>query len=243
MNEPIELPAMDDAQKQSWHALMDLYERINDGWTLIGGQLVHLHCAERNAIPTRPTDDADAVVDIRASTSILNDFTGVLVEMGFAPDTSGEGKQHRWRRDLAQIDVLIPEGVGERARQRLGAGGAPTISAPGTTQALNRSERIDVTVEGHAGSVLRPTLVGALVGKAAARTEIASDRTSTRHCTDFVTLASLISARDFRETTLTKTDRQRLRAMLDKCRNDRAAMAVDRAAESMGRLARAAGLD
>jgi len=39
-----------------------------------------------------------------------------------------------------------------------------------------------VLVEGRLGTVLRPNLVGALVGKAAARTEIASDPTSSRHC-------------------------------------------------------------
>lgn len=243
MVESVELPAMGEAQKQSWHALMDLYELLSDGWALIGGQLVHLHCAERGAFPTRPTDDVDAVVDIRTSTSMLKKFTAVLVGMGFTPDTSGDGMQHRWRRDLAQIDVLIPEGIGERARQRLGAGGAPTVSAPGTTQALNRTEPVAVMVGGHAGTVLRPNLVAALVGKAAARTEIASDRSSVRHSIDFVILASLISARDFRETALTKKDRRRLRAMLDRCRSEPAAMSVERAAESLDRLARAADLD
>src|SRR5690554_5398348 len=123
MTEPIQLPALGEAQEQSWHALMDVHERLSEGWTLVGGQLVHLHCAERGALPTRATDDIDTVVDIRASTSMLQTFTDVLVAMGFRPDTSGDGLQHRWRRDLAQIDVLIPEGVGERARQRLGAGG------------------------------------------------------------------------------------------------------------------------
>jgi len=69
-----------------------------------------------------------------------------MQELGFTPETSGDGIQHRWRRDLAQIDVLIPEGVGERAAARVGAGGAPTISAPGTTQALRRSESLAVKV-------------------------------------------------------------------------------------------------
>jgi len=60
---------------------MDLYERVNAGWTLIGGQLVHLHCAERGATPTRPTNDIDTVVDIRASQMMLATFTGVLKDM------------------------------------------------------------------------------------------------------------------------------------------------------------------
>lgn len=243
MAEPVELPAMNEAQKQSWHALMDLYERIDSDWTLIGGQLVHLHCAERGISPVRATNDVDAVVDIRASPSVLATFTGVLKDLGFSPQISGDGIQHRWLRDQAQVDVLIPEGVGARAAAGVGAGGAPTISAPGTTQALNRSEPVMIVVEGRTGTVLRPTLVGALVGKAAARTEIASDRASTRHCTDFVVLAQLISARDFRETELVKKDRTRLRKMLGYCRKDYLAMSVENAVEGLDRLERAAKLN
>jgi len=243
MPEPTVLPAMAEGQEQAWHALMDLGERIDSGWTLVGGQLVHLHCAERGITPSRPTNDVDTVVDIRASQTMLEEFTGALADMGFAPDTSGDGVQHRWLRGPAQIDVLIPEGVGERATARLGAGGARTISAPGTTQALARTETVTVTVGSRTGSVLRPTLVGALVAKAAARTEIAADRARSRHCVDFVVLANLVSARDFRETDLRARDRQRLRDMVACCASDEAAMAVGNAAEALDRLERAARLN
>lgn len=240
--EPVILPAMTQAQTQSWHALMDLHERVSSDWALIGGQLVHLHCAERGVSPARPTNDVDAVVNIRASQTVLADFTGALRDLGFAPDTSGDGIQHRWRRDFAQIDVLIPEGVGQRAAARPGAGGAPTIPSPGTTQALNRSEPVMVLASGKTGTVLRPNLVGALVGKAAARTEIPSDRASTRHCVDFVVLADLVSARDFRDAKLVSKDRTRLRRMLTYCRRDDSAMSVENAAEALNRLERAARL-
>lgn len=242
MTEIIELPAMSDAQRDSWHALMDLYDRVDSDWALIGGQLVHLHCAERGFMPTRPTNDVDTVVNIRASPAMLMTFTGALQSMGFTPDTTGDGVQHRWPRDQAQIDVLIPEGIGERAAARSGAGGAPTIPAPGTSQALARTESVTVLAMGRSGTVLRPNLVGALVGKAAARTEIASDRASARHCTDFVVLASLLSARDFRETELDKKDRQRLRRMLITCRKDTTAMLVENAGDALDRLERAAKL-
>ena len=45
----IVLPPMSVAQTASWHALLDVYERLPAGWTLIGGQMVHLHCAERGS--------------------------------------------------------------------------------------------------------------------------------------------------------------------------------------------------
>ena len=242
MAKVVDLPAMGVAQQESWHALMDLYDRVRTDWTLIGGQLVHLHCAERGVIPVRPTNDVDTVVDIRAAPGMLARFTGALTDLGFTPDTSADGVQHRWRRDHAQIDVLIPEGVGERAAARLGAGGAPTVSAPGATQALSRSEPLVVRINGRIGTVLRPNLVGALIGKAAARTEVTVDRARTRHCTDFVVLAGLISARDFRETHTDTKDRKRLRSMIACCRLDAAAMAVEGAMPTLDRLERAAKL-
>lgn len=55
----IEMPALASAQEAAWHALLDLYSRQSEGWTLIGGQLVHLLCAERgyrpHGRPTMPT--------------------------------------------------------------------------------------------------------------------------------------------------------------------------------------------
>lgn len=50
----IVMPAMTPAQEASWHGLLDLYERLPLHWTLIGGQMVHLHCAERGFAPRRP---------------------------------------------------------------------------------------------------------------------------------------------------------------------------------------------
>lgn len=55
MADAVQLPPMAEAQKQSWLALLDVYERLNAGWALIGGQLVHLHCAERKVTPPRWT--------------------------------------------------------------------------------------------------------------------------------------------------------------------------------------------
>lgn len=165
----IVLPAMPPEQTASWLGLLDLCERLSDGWTLIGGQLVHLHCAERGQFPVRPTNDADTVIDVRAEPTMLATFTGLLTELGFtSAGISAEGLQHRWVRGDASIDVLLPDGVGERASLRRGATGSPTLPTAGGTQALQRSETVAVSVSGRAGFVRRPRLVGALVGKAAA---------------------------------------------------------------------------
>jgi hypothetical protein len=50
----IVFPAMSPEQTASWFGILDVYDRLSEGWTLIGGQLVHLHCAERGEFPVRP---------------------------------------------------------------------------------------------------------------------------------------------------------------------------------------------
>ncbi len=218
----IVMPAMSPEQTASWLGLLDLHERLPEGWTLIGGQLIHLHCAERGQFPVRPTNDADTVVDVRSDPTMLATFTKTLTDVGFAPaGISAEGLQHRWIRDDASIDVLLPDGIGERASLRQGVTGSPTLPTAGGTQALQRSEIIRVTVAGREGSVRRPNLVGALVGKAAALSNV-GDPGPGRHRRDFVILAGLLTARDFRGEELTKKDRQRLRAMIAAVKKDRA---------------------
>lgn len=169
--------------------------------------------------------------------------TDTLTNIGFAPDgISADGLQHRWRRDKAQLDVLLPDGIGERAASRPGVTGSPTLSTPGGTQALHRSEPVEITVEGRAGSVLRPTLVGALVAKAAAHTS-PGDSARQRHRYDFATLASLIAATDFRAETLSAKDRRRLTDMISAVLADvDLTAAMPGAAEWMDRLGRAAHL-
>lgn len=233
------MPPMSAEQAASWHGLLDLHERVPTGWTLVGGQLVHLHCAERDHHPERPTDDIDAVVDVRAAPDMLTTFTRALRDLGFFPETSGEGLQHRWRRDQAQIDVLLPDGVGERAASRPGAGGAPTLPTPGGTQALARSAPVRVALGGRVGVVHRPSLVGALVMKAAAHTTVGAGRG--RHRLDFVTLAALVARDDFRTTELNHKDRKRLDDMVAACWADPVAMEPRHAATSLERLQRAVG--
>lgn len=240
----IVLPAMPREQTESWLGLLDVYERLRDGWTLIGGQLVHLHCAERNRFPNRPTNDVDAVLDVRANPNILYAFTATLIEVGFkTAGVSADGLQHRWVRGAGSIDVLLPDGVGERAANRLGATGSPTLPTAGGSQALQRSETIAVEVAGRRGFVRRPNLLGALIAKAAAHTN-PGDSGRGRHRRDFLVLAGLLTARDLRDETLTRKDRQRLQRIIQAVRNDRALMlSVNEAASSIDRLVVAAGLD
>ncbi len=227
----IVLPPMSVAQAASWHALLDVYDRLPTGWTLIGGQMVHLHCAERGTSSPRPTDDADAVLDIRANPQILFEFTSALTDLGFvAHGITAEGQQHRWKCDRASIDVLIPDNVGERLAHRTGVTGSPTVRTPGGIQALHRSEVVAVDVAGRGGHVRRPSLVGALIMKAAAHT-VPVDPNRGRHRGDFATLASLVAAADFVDETLSKKECHYLRDMVDATRADRSVMGSQPAAD------------
>ncbi len=238
------LPAMPSEQTASWLGILDLYDRLNEGWTLVGGQLVHLHCAERGEFAVRPTNDADTVIDVRADPTILHRFTKTLEDLGFrSAGISAEGRQHRWKRGDASIDVLLPEGIGERAGERQGVTGSPTLPTEGGTQALRRSETVAVTVEGREGFVRRPNLVGALVAKAAAHTN-PGDLDPRRHRRDFVVLAGLATASDFGGEEVNKTDRRRLRSIVAAIEGDRELLLeVPNGAAAIDRLKVAAGLD
>ncbi|HEY8721795.1 hypothetical protein [Pengzhenrongella sp.] len=205
----IRLPAMGDAQQAAWWSLMDLQVVHPTGWTLVGGQMVHLLCAERGAAPARATDDVDTVLDVRGEPQILRGFTTSLKQLGFAPaGNTWQGHQHRWIRDEAVIDLLIPRHLGERASLRTGAGGGTTIETPGAQQALDRSEDVEVDVAGHTGIVRRPNLLGALVAKAAAYT-VTLDPARDRHIADFAVLATLLRPDDPMDTA-TSRDREHL---------------------------------
>jgi hypothetical protein len=175
---------------------------------------------------------------------MLRAFTEVLTDLGFQADgISAEGLQHRWKRGDASLDVLLPDGVGERASLRRGVTGSPTLPTAGGTQALNRTEVVAVQVDGRQGHVLRPSLVGALVVKAAAHTN-PGDGDARRHRRDFVVLATLVAASDFRVEQVTKNDRSRLRAIVRSIDADRELLLeIPDAVDAIDRLKLAAEIE
>ena len=218
----IVFPAMGAAQEQAWTALLDLYDHHPEGWTLIGGQMVHLFCAERGYEPMRPTTDADAVVNAREP-QLLGAVSATLLVLGFSAHPSADGVQHRWVRDQAIVDILIPEGTGEKTETKHSASGFPTVAARGGTQALHRSEAVEVQVGTRVGSVRRPLLISAMILKAAARTETHGPALE-RHCLDFAALAAMMAFSDTTAFDLEPKDKQRLRKMIRLTRESTLAM-------------------
>ena len=185
------------AQVQAWEALVELYRRIEGGWTVVGGQMVYAHCMDRGYADVRPTTDADTILDVRARGTILLDFTTELEKLGFTPEPNNvAGHQSHWERGAVRVDVMIPTGLGRRASSRKGSKGGTALETPGAQKALNRTMPVEFSWEGSTGGVVPlPSLLGALVAKARAF-EVDRQEGRERHLDDFLALASIARPRD-----------------------------------------------
>lgn len=207
----IELPVLPPPVDELWHTLLALGDQVDVPWALIGGQMVLLHAIEHGQIPPQVSQDGDVIADIRAVPGALTQVVAGLERMGFALQSiSADGLAHRYTRTAEPrpvvIDVLAPEGLGERADLTTTPPGR-TIEVPGGTQALSRTEKVTVVHEGRTGTIPRPTLLAAIAGKAAATALPGSER----HYRDLALLCALIGDPFDTVDRMTRKDRQRLR--------------------------------
>lgn len=207
----IELPPLPAPINELWHVLLDLQERLTPPWSVIGGQMVLLHVLEHGQEPPQISQDGDVIADIRADPTAITVLVAELEQMGFVLDgISTDGIAHRYKRDAEPrpvvIDVLAPEGVGARANLLTSPPGR-TVEVPGGTQALDRTELVTIVHEGRQGSLPRPTLLAAIVAKAAA-TGLSNPE---RHYRDLALLLCLVQDPFALTEQLKSKDRQRLR--------------------------------
>ena len=214
-SDPVLLPPLNGPQLAAWEALLDLAPALGNNWTLIGGQMVLLHQAERGALARPETEarfsvDLDVVIDARAKPRALSHANALLVSAGFEQDTPDRfGTAHRYRLGDAVIDVLAPDHIGPNP-PRLGIG--VTLGIPGGTQALRRTETITVQIESKTAQIRRPNLIGAIIVKAKAATSATSrPRGKDRHFVDLGTLAELLTRQDYATSELTKNERKLLK--------------------------------
>jgi hypothetical protein len=205
----VRLPPLAGRQQESWGAFVEVAPTLGEHCLLVGGQMVFLLEVERGSLDTRPTDDVDIVIDLRVEPAGLARVHQTLVDAGFgqAPP-SADGIGHRYTRAGATIDVLAPDRLGSRARLALGSG--RTIEAPGGSQALIRSGVVNVELaDGSTARVRRPTVVGALLGKVAAVTQIVSQTSAERakHTRDVDSPARLLGPADREQADLTRKER------------------------------------
>ncbi len=196
---------MGAAQEQGWHALLDLYETHREGWTLIGGQMVHLYCAERGYEPARPTTDADTVVNAREP-GLLRAVTATLLDLGFSAEPSADGSSIggfvTWPSSTSSSPRAPANGPRREGRR---AASPPGRHGPATDAAQRHDS------------------------KAAARIET-NGAARERHCLDFAALAAMMAAHDTAAFALQPKDKKRLRAMITLTRASAQAMEQNPAA-------------
>lgn len=221
---PVVLDQLTPAAEHGWDLLFDLRVAGFTDWVLMGGQMMYLLTIEHGGPLPRPTDDMDVAVDVRALPGGIRLLADWLVARGLTfeqPSTDGIGTRFSASANpgpgKVKFDILAPEGLGAKADIRTQPP-ARTVQAPGATQAFKRSEWVAVTIVSHVGretrtgQVRRPTLLGALVAKAAA-TQIAVRQNPERDWADAAMALALLDRPDLAANELTAKDRQRLRLL------------------------------
>jgi len=166
---PIEIHPGDESARKLWEAVSKLANHLpRQGWCLVGGLMVQLHAFE-HAVSPRPTGDIDLLGDARARPSVTEQVGRAIDELGgelVEPPSTDPKLGQRFEIDGQAIDVLGPDGL--RASPRT-LGKQVTVQIPGGTQALHRSESVEVSIDGGPPfQLLRPSLLGAMLLKARA---------------------------------------------------------------------------
>jgi predicted nucleotidyltransferase len=205
----IVIPDDDPVAIDSWRVMIQLGEKVPKGWTLVGAQMVALHAYEHNEQPPRLSPDFDVVANVRLIQDQTRRIARVLEdEIHFrlvAPDD--QGVAHRFARGQLSIDLLAADNLGEHADLTT-IPTARTIQVPGSTQALRRTELVEIEVDGTTGLVPRPNLLGAIIIKCRA---IDVDDAPNNQRLDFAFLMSLVRNPRAYQEGITSGDRRYLR--------------------------------
>ena len=218
----VDFSRLHPAAHATWTAIAGLVASTNtQTWAVVGGQMVDIHATIWGVETPRATDDGDIVVDVRTFTrGALRDVADALVADGFGSEQSPEGIV-RFTKGDAKIDLLAPDGLGAEPVE---TGKGRVVQAPGATQAVKRAGPVIVELASERFEVRVPNLLGAIVAKSAAATEVvsASRFDKQKHERDLATLlmcAAQDPTLDQWAKTMTKKDRKRLaagrRAFLD----------------------------
>lgn len=212
MTDPIELTPASDAEARLFRLLREVADAFRGlPWTLIGGLMVRILEREHGHQTQLATVDVDALLDVRAVATATGDAANRLMSMGFEPDLSEGSITYRFIRDDAIVDVLAPDGIGERASATT-VPPAETIRAVGGTQALSRSRVILVDDGEGAFEVPIPSLLGAIVIKARVAGQTQGDDSRTKHERDLARLLALVDDPYATSEDLSQSDRRHLRS-------------------------------
>jgi hypothetical protein len=205
----IKIDPVDAQDEEVWRALLELRERYPEGWTLIGARMVTLYALEHGRTPPRFSLDADALINVRLIPRGTERFSQLLLDLKYElVDVSGFGHGHRFKRGSVLIDVLAPEGL-NAVKRRITVPPLYTVEVPGGSQALQRTELVDVAVGDARGVLPRPNLLGAILVKTRA---IAVDDAKDSQRLDTAFLLTLVVDPEALATTITASEKAWLRA-------------------------------
>jgi hypothetical protein len=187
----IHIDLIDPDAMELWRTVARVAVVLGDDrrWCLVGGLMVALFAIEAQQAQ-RVTTDIDVLADARARPSGTAWATGRLKTLGATLHESKDSELERgFRFDVEGqiVDVLAPDGLGSAGATT--SGKLRTIQIPGGTQALNRTEVVEIVVEGDAVTLRRPTLIAAILLKARAL-RLHSRPEDQRH--DLMTLLGLL---------------------------------------------------
>jgi len=215
MTVTVDFTQLHPAAYATWTAIARLVTATNtQTWAVVGGQMVAIHATVWGIEVPRATDDGDIVVDARNFTrDALRHVADALVADGFDSEQSPEGIV-RFVNGHATIDLLAPDGLGADPVE---TGKGRVVQAPGGTQAVERAEPIIMELAGERFEVRTPNLLGAIIARSAAATEVVSATRFDRekHERDLATLLMCAAQDPTLEqmaAAITKKDRKRLTA-------------------------------
>lgn len=187
----IRIDLIDPEAMQLWRTVAKVAEAFGQDrrWCLVGGLMVALFAIEAQQAQ-RATSDIDVLADARARPSGTKWASTRLKALGATlhePDSSEGERGFRFDLDGQIVDVLAPDGLGRTGATTTGK--LQTIQIPGGSQALSRTEVVEIVVEEAAAPIRRPTLIAAILLKARALS-VHSRPQDQRH--DLVMLLSLL---------------------------------------------------
>lgn len=213
-------------QREAWLVAVRLQQVVPAGWTVVGGQMVQFHGWRAGKMPLRTTTDLDAGIAARSHPDAFRALSAAVQELGLEPVLHPSGVEHRWFRTLAdgsrvQVDLLLPSGLGVRARPSVNA--RPGVQSRWVQWATDLSRMWGLDVGRDVLEVPVPSLLGAVVAKASALLNT-SDHDPERHLSDLVFLAEVATREDLAEP-LTVRQAQRVLEAIGQIRRPGASIA------------------
>ena len=166
----LHIDLIDPDAMEIWRAVAKVAAALGDDrrWCLVGGLMVALFAIEAQQAQ-RATTDIDVLADARARPSGTAWATRRLEALGATVHELQPSERERGFRfdfDGQVVDVLAPDGLGPSGATTTGK--LQTIQIPGGTQALNRTEVVEILIDDTAVTLRRPKLIAAILLKARA---------------------------------------------------------------------------